>query len=310
MPSNVTFVQTLSSSLLLTFVAGSSTLAKVTCIASSPEPLLGKLLERLPECTKYPFETLHDLTAEELFGNTSRLLPYAQPHWELLELVLHNILINLRDVEAFNLDKHIAQVVSRTSDDNRLLLTQMALYDLMANNLIRSTGHNEVQYSLLFKQACFGLFETQEDLGGHDALCTFNWAAVKHLQKKFGMFEVPAPHKALMFQAFCYIVRFFFDKFFIAKINLSKQIKKFENMVNNYLTFDALAKLNSKIPYTEDERQVLTRMSQKQPIDDYCHLVMINLTKFLCAYKCLAFQSEQTFLFNELEIKGLQANLD
>lgn len=119
------------------------------------------------------------------------------------------------------------------------------------------------------------------------------------------MFEVPAAHKSLMFQAFCYIVRFFFDRFFIAKINLSKQIKKFENMVNNYLTFDALAKLNSKIPYTEDERQVLTRMSQKQPVDDYCHLVMINLTKFLCAYKCLAFQSEQTFIFNELEIKGL-----
>jgi len=181
MPSNVTFVQTLSASLLLTFVTGSSTLAKVTCIASSPEPLLAKLLERLPECAKHAFETLHDLTSEEIFGNTSRLLPFAQPHWELLELVLHNILINLRDVEAFNLDRHIAQVVARTSDDNRLLLTQMALYELMANNLVRSTGHNEVQYSFLFKQACFGLFETQEDMGGHDPLCTFNWAAVKQL---------------------------------------------------------------------------------------------------------------------------------
>jgi hypothetical protein len=39
----------------------------------------------------------------------------------------------------------------------------MLLYELMANNLMRSTG-GQVQFCLFFKQVCFGVFETLDDL--------------------------------------------------------------------------------------------------------------------------------------------------
>jgi hypothetical protein len=49
MPSNVTFIQTNSASLLMTFVSGASTIAEVCCIASTKETLLDKVIEKVPD---------------------------------------------------------------------------------------------------------------------------------------------------------------------------------------------------------------------------------------------------------------------